>query len=50
MPYFETSAKLNKNVDELINYMMERVYVNLFSGANGGNGGSERDNNTLVIK
>ena len=23
MPYFETSAKLNKNVDELINHMME---------------------------
>ena len=23
MPYFETSAKLNKNVDELVNHMMD---------------------------
>lgn len=30
MPYFETSAKLNKNVDELINHMMEQVYSKMF--------------------
>ncbi len=46
MPYFETSAKLNKNVDELISYMMEKVYANLFSGP----GAGERDANTVVIK
>jgi small GTP-binding protein len=47
MPYFETSAKLNQNVDELINYMMEQVYSKMYSaGASGENG---RDTNTIVI-
>lgn len=52
MPYFETSAKLNQNVDELINYMMEQVYSKMFSAAANGAGASEggRDTNTLVIK
>jgi hypothetical protein len=48
MPYFETSAKLNKNVDEIIGYMMEQVYLNMFSGNGSENGG--RDTNTVVIK
>ena len=26
MMYFETSAKLNKNIDELMHYLMEQVY------------------------
>jgi hypothetical protein len=52
MPYFETSAKLNQNVDELINYMMEQVYSKMFSAAANGAGASEggRDTNTLVLK
>ena len=29
MPYFETSAKLNKNIDELISYTMKAVYEKL---------------------
>lgn len=48
MPYFETSAKLNKNVDDVIGYMMEQVYLNMFSGNGSENGG--RDTNTVVIK
>jgi len=44
MPYFETSAKLNKNVDELISHMMEQVYEKMFTGEGG------RDTNTVVIK
>lgn len=51
MPYFDTSAKLNQNVDELINYMMEQVYLKMFAAPSGGAGASEgRDTNTLVIK
>lgn len=46
MPYFETSAKLNKNVDELIHHMMESVYSKLLAKEE--NGG--RDANTIVIK
>ena len=48
MPYFETSAKLNKNVDELIDHMMEQVYQKMFSAAAVGEGG--RDTATVVIK
>ena len=48
MPYFETSAKLNKNVDELINHMMENVYSKMFSSMAAGESG--RDTNTVVIK
>lgn len=48
MPYFETSAKLNKNVDDLISHMMEEVYQKMFSGSNVESNG--RDTNTVVIK
>ena len=41
MQYFETSAKLNKNVDELINHMMEQVYAKMFSASNGTDGGRD---------
>lgn len=47
MPYFETSAKLNKNVDELMNYMMEQVYQKMITA---GAEGSGRETNTLVLK
>lgn len=30
MQYFETSAKLNKNIDELMQYLMEQVYKQMF--------------------
>mmetsp|Transcript_10667 Transcript_10667/g.10780 ORF Transcript_10667/g.10780 Transcript_10667/m.10780 type:complete len:180 (-) Transcript_10667:120-659(-) len=30
MNYYETSAKLNKNIDELIQYLMEQVYDKMF--------------------
>ena len=30
MDYFETSAKLNQNVDEVIGHMMELVYKRMF--------------------
>ena len=30
MEYFETSAKLDKNVREVINYMMTKVYDKMF--------------------
>ena len=30
MKYFETSAKLNKNIDELMTHLMERVYQKMF--------------------
>lgn len=47
MPYFETSAKLNANVDELINHMMQQVYNKMFAVGAEGTG---RDTNTVVIK
>ena len=31
MRYFETSAKLNKNIDELMQHLMERVYQKMFA-------------------
>ena len=31
MMYFETSAKLNRNIDELMIYLMEQVYQRMFS-------------------
>lgn len=31
MRYFETSAKLNKNIDELMQYLMEKVYQKMFA-------------------
>jgi hypothetical protein len=31
MEYFETSAKENINIQEVINYMMEKVYDTLYS-------------------
>ena len=35
MHYFETSAKLNKNIDELMQHLMENVYKKMFrDGAN----------------
>jgi GTPase SAR1 family protein len=46
MPYFETSAKLNKNVEELMTHMMESVYNKLLTKDD--NGG--RDANTIVLK
>jgi GTPase SAR1 family protein len=33
MQYFETSAKLNKNIDELMQHLMEQVYKKMFVGA-----------------
>ena len=30
MLYFETSAKLNKNIDELMQHLMEQVYKKMF--------------------
>jgi GTPase SAR1 family protein len=30
MRYFETSARLNKNIDELMLHLMERVYQKMF--------------------
>ncbi|TNV77454.1 hypothetical protein FGO68_gene2746 [Halteria grandinella] len=47
MPYFETSAKLNKNVDELISYMMVQVYDKMYAA---GHSASERETGTVVIK
>ena len=35
MMYFETSAKLNRNIDEMIQYIMENIYEKMF--ANGQN-------------
>ena len=32
MKYFETSAKLNKNIDELMAHLMEEVYKKMFAG------------------
>lgn len=34
MQYFETSAKLNKNIDELMQYLMEQVYKKMFHDEN----------------
>jgi hypothetical protein len=31
MEYFETSAKNNINIQEVVNYIMDRVYENLYS-------------------
>lgn len=31
MKYFETSARLNKNIDELMMHLMEKVYQKMFS-------------------
>jgi len=30
MQYYETSAKLNRNIDELMQYLMEQVYKKMF--------------------
>jgi hypothetical protein len=37
MQYFETSAKMDKNVREVMNHMMGKVYEKMFSsgGSNG---------------
>ena len=34
MKYFETSAKLNKNIDELMSHLMEEVYQKMFKDKN----------------
>ena len=34
MQYYETSAKLNKNIDELMQYLMEQVHKKMFSDGN----------------
>lgn len=44
MPYFETSAKLNSNVDALMAHMMDQVYQKMFAAETG------RDTNTIVLK
>jgi hypothetical protein len=31
MPYFEASAKLNKNIDQLMQHLMEEVYKKMFN-------------------
>lgn len=31
MPYFEASAKLNRNIDELMQLLMQEVYSKMFS-------------------
>ena len=31
MKYFETSAKLNKNIDELMAHLMEEVYKKMYA-------------------
>ena len=31
MHYFETSAKLNRNIDELMQHLMEQVYQKMFN-------------------
>lgn len=46
MPYFETSAKTNKNVKELIESMMESVYKKQLSSETG----SQRDTNAVQIR
>lgn len=33
MRYFETSARLNKNIDELMLHLMEKVYQKMFLDA-----------------
>jgi hypothetical protein len=38
MEYFETSAKLDKNVREVINHMMGKVYDKMFVQASTNNG------------
>ena len=44
MQYFETSAKLNKNIDELMHYLMEQVYRKMFIE------GSEKQIQSVVLK
>jgi hypothetical protein len=34
MPYFEASAKLNKNIDALMQHLMEEVYKKMFNDPN----------------
>ena len=45
MHYFETSAKLNKNIDELMIYLMEQVYKKMFL-----TGGDDDRFKSVVIK
>ncbi len=50
MQYFETSAKLDKNVHELIEYMMAQVYEKMFgAGAQGSEATGRDTTNTVVI-
>jgi len=54
MDYFETSAKLNKNVDEVIGHMMELVYKKIFineakNAGNNGGGDTGRETKTVII-
>ena len=43
MQYFETSAKLNKNIDELMQHLMEQVYKRMF------NNNDEKREETVTI-
>ncbi len=50
MEYFETSAKLDKNVHELIEYMMAQVYDKMFGASAQATEPVGRDTtNTVVI-
>ena len=46
MMYFETSAKLNKNIDELMQHLMEQVHKRMFIDAENG----EKTMKSIVIK
>ena len=45
MQYFETSAKLNKNIDELMQHLMEQVYKRMSN-----DGETEERFKSVVIK
>jgi 50S ribosomal subunit-associated GTPase HflX len=49
MKYFETSARLNKNIDELMMHLMEKVYQKMFQESTG-DGEGARGKSVVINK
>lgn len=47
MEYFETSAKENKNITEMINHILDKVYENIYAHAKDDDDGGKK---SVVLK
>ncbi len=51
MEYFETSAKDNTNIQEVMQYIMDKVYENLYSkNTNDTEGDDDHGKQSVVLK